>query len=197
MGGVPIAPQVHPMGMDGFLLQSILPGLPTFAGDDPLKEGMTAEHLINHVEAMRSLHPMITDGQMITATASRFKKASYAFNWWQNAIAGKVGDAFPFPTWAAFKMAFSAAMRGPDQATAVRRQINHLRMKGDELGTYVSQFRSMFLRLRTLNSPMAEDDAVYLFALGLSPKLKVHCPLTPGTTLNDAISVVTEKHNRR
>jgi len=197
MGGV-VAPAPHqPVGLDGFLLQSILPGLPTFAGDDPLKEGMTAEHLINHLEAMRCLHPNMTDGQMITATTSRFKKASYAFNWWQNSIAGKAGAAFPFPTWADFKLAFSMAMRGPDQATAVRRQLNQLRMQGDELGSYVSQFRSLFIRLQTLNSPMSEPDAVYLFALGLSSRLKVHCPLKPSTTLSDAIDAVTEKHNRR
>jgi len=186
-----------PMGMDGFLFQSIIPGLPTFAGDDPLKEGMTAEHMINHLEAMKCMHPALTDGQMITATASKFKKGSYAFNWWQNAIAGRAGEAFPFPNWATFKLAFSEAMRGPDQATAVRRQINLLRMQGDELGSYVSQFRSLFLRLRTLNSPMSEPDAVYLFAQGLSSKLKVHCPLTPTTTLSEAIDAVTEKHNRR
>ena len=39
-------------GLDGFLFQSLLPGLPSFAGDDPLKEGMTADHLINHLEAL-------------------------------------------------------------------------------------------------------------------------------------------------
>ena len=83
-------------GVDGFLFQSLLPGLPSFAGDDPLKEGMAADHLINHLEALRALHPDITDGQMITATASRFKKGSYAFNWWQNSIAGRAND-FPFP----------------------------------------------------------------------------------------------------
>jgi len=175
MGGIPVPPPpIHPVGLDGFLLQSILPGLPYFAGDDPLKEGMTADHLINHVEAIQYMHPSITEGQMITATTSRFKKGSYAFNWWQNAIAGRMGNTFPFPTWYAFKTAFSLAMRGPDQATAVRRQITSLRMKEDELGTFVGQFRSLFLRLRTLNSPMAEPDAVYLFARGLSPQLQVH-----------------------
>ena len=54
-----------PRGLDGFVLQSIMPGLPTFSGDDPLKEGMTADQMVNHLEAMRELHPSITDGQLI------------------------------------------------------------------------------------------------------------------------------------
>ena len=178
-------------------LPTLLPGIPVFEGDDPMSEGLTAVEMMRHVEALRHMHPPLPDGVMIIITASRFKKGSYAWHWWQSTLVGCEEGDVPFESWAEFRHAFLDAMQGPDQATAVRLELDALRMHGNELKQYVAKFRSLILRLKTLGSPMAEGDAVHRFAHGLSPRLKADCPLAPYTTLHAAIAKVTEKHHRR
>lgn len=198
----PPAPQVHMMPVEAVAqtysinLPTMLPGIPTFDGGDPLREGITADQLMLHLETVRKLHPPLTDGQLILITAGRFRKDGYAYHWWQSVLV--TADAeFPFPTWASFKRAFIDAMRGPDPATAVRLELNGLRMAGTDLNSYVARFRSLYLRLQSLGSPMSEGDAVHKFACGLAPRLRTSCPLEDHVSLTTAIAKVTRKHNSR
>ena len=177
-------------------LPSPLPGIPAFDGGDPLREGTTADQLILHLEAMRQLLPPMTDGQWILMTATRFKKGGYAWHWWQSILAAANG-VFPYTNWQNFKLAFVNAMRGPDPATAVRLELSGLKMSGNDLNGYVAKFRALHLRLHTLGKPMAEADAVHKFAVGLTPRLRQHCPLEDHVSLTDAIAKVTKKYHSR
>jgi hypothetical protein len=167
-----------------------------FDGSDPVAEGISALELVRQVEVARSLHsPKMTEGQLVLMITSRFKKGGRAWGWWQLKLSqcDPSRGELPFVDWTDFKQQFLHDMEGVDEATQLRIQLDTLRMKDRDLLKYITEFRSTVTKLASRDVPLSEGEAVFKFARGLRRSLRNKCPLRRGTSLAEAVRVVTEK----